>query len=45
LIYANDGKEIFHIHIATDFQNHKINIITAYKPTLDKWEKDFKTRK
>ena len=45
LIYAKDKGKIFHIQIAVDFLNNNIRIITAYKPTLDKWEKDYKTRR
>jgi len=45
LIYAEYEKQIIHIQIATDLKNDNIAIITIYKPTLDKWEKDFKTRR
>jgi hypothetical protein len=45
LIYSEYEGEIFHIQIATDMKNEKIIIVTAYKPSLDKWEKDFKTRR
>ncbi len=45
LIYAEYEGEVFHIHIATDMDNNNIRIVTAYKPTIDKWEKDFKTRR
>ena len=45
LIYSNYQKEILHILIATDFENENIRIITTYKPTLEKWEEDLKTRR
>jgi hypothetical protein len=45
LIYATYKRQIIHIHIATDRQNENIRMITAYKPTLDKWKEDFKTRR
>ena len=45
LIYAEHENQIIHIHIATDLKNDNITIITVYKPTLDKWKADFKTRK
>lgn len=45
LIYAEYEEQIIHIQIATDFENDHITIVTAYKPTLDKWEKNFKTRR
>ena len=45
LIYAQYEEQIFHIHIATDTENDSVTIITAYKPTLEKWENGFKTRR
>ncbi len=45
LIYAEYEGEIIHIQIATDIENDNIRIVTTYKPTLDKWESDFKTRR
>ena len=45
LIWAKYGKDIIHIHLATDFKNDAVTIITVYKPTLEKWEKGFKTRR
>ena len=45
LIYAEYGEQVFHIQIATDKENDNIRIVTTYKPTLDKWESDFKTRR
>jgi len=35
----------FHIVVYLDQQNQKGYIITAYEPTLDKFESDFKTRR
>lgn len=45
LIYAQDRNQIIHIHIATDTKNDSVTIVTSYRPTLDKWENDFKTRR
>lgn len=45
LIYALYMEQVVHIHIAIDIENDNIRIITTYKPTLDKWEEDFKTRR
>ena len=45
LIYTEHEKQIIHIQIATDLENDNITIVTTYRPTLDKWEKDFKTRR
>jgi hypothetical protein len=45
LIYAKHGGEVIHVQVATDLKNDRIRLITAYKPTLEKWENDFKTRR
>jgi len=45
LIYAEYECQIVHIQIATDLENDNITIVTAYKPNMDKWEKDFRTRR
>lgn len=45
LIYAKYQDRIFHIQIAVDIENNNIIIVTAYKPTKEKWGKDLKTRK
>lgn len=45
LVYAKGQGQIIHIHVATDIVNDNVTIITTYRPTLDKWEKDFKTRR
>jgi hypothetical protein len=45
LIYAEYENQIIHIHIAADLKNDNVTIITVYKPTLDKWEEDLKTRR
>jgi hypothetical protein len=45
LIWAQYEKAIMHIHIAADFENETAIIITAYKPTEEKWAKGFKQRR
>ena len=45
LVYAEHEGQIIHIQIAVDTKGDTITIVTTYKPTLDKWEKDFKTRR
>jgi hypothetical protein len=45
LVYAEYQGLIIHIQIATDIENDSVIIVTAYKPAMDKWEKDFKTRR
>jgi len=45
LVYAEYEKNAIHIQIAIDEVNNNIRIITAYKPSPDKWEEDLKRRK
>ena len=45
LIYAEYKGEIIHIQIAADFENNNVRIVTAYRPTLNIWEQDFKSRR
>lgn len=45
LVYTEYKGQVIHIQIATDLENNFITIINAYKPSRDKWEKDFKTRR
>lgn len=45
LIYTIYQGQIIHVQIATDLENKYVTIITAYKPSPDKWEKGFKTRR
>ena len=45
LIYTEYEGQIVHIQVATDKENDNIRVVTAYKPTLDKWENDLKTRR
>lgn len=45
LIYAKFEELIIHILIAVDIEGDSVTIVTAYKPTLDKWEADFKMRR
>ncbi|RPJ59566.1 MAG: DUF4258 domain-containing protein [Dehalococcoidia bacterium] len=45
LICAKHEHEIFHIQIAIDREDDNVRIITVYKPTMDKWQKGYKTRR
>jgi len=45
LVYTQKGNEIFHLFVTLDFQNELITIVTSYKPSLNRWERDYKTRK
>lgn len=45
LVYSSYQEKIFHILFACDVGNDHVRIITAYYPSLGKWEEDFKTRR
>ena len=45
LVWAKAGNDIIHIHVALDREETNVRIITAYRPTSDKWGVDFKRRK
>ena len=45
LIHAEYEEQSIHIQIATDLENEDITVVTVYRPSPDKWEKDFKTRR
>ena len=45
LVYTEYRGQIVHIQIAIDLESNCVTIVTAYKPSLDKWEKDFRTRR
>jgi hypothetical protein len=45
LVYTKYQGQIIHVQIAVDLENSFVTIVTAYKPSLDKWEKDYRTRR
>ena len=45
LVYAEYKGQIIHAQIATDLEDDNVTIVTVYKPSPDKWEKDYKTRR
>jgi hypothetical protein len=45
LIRAENEDQVFHTHIEVDRENDNVRIITAYRPTLDKWEEGFRKRR
>lgn len=45
LVYSEYNGEIFHIVFALDFEYNQVRIVTAYKPNIEEWEPDFKTRR
>ena len=45
LVYTEYHGESIHIHIAVDQAGDRAIIVTVYRPSRDKWEEDFKTRR
>ena len=45
LVYSEYKNVKFHIHIAVDYDDRSIVLVTAYIPSPDKWLKDLKTRR
>ena len=45
LVLARHRDDAFHILFATDVQYDNLRIITAYRPTLDEWHTDLRTRR
>lgn len=45
LLYSQHGGDIFHVLFAVDVEGDNIRVITAYRPSLEEWEADFKSRR
>jgi hypothetical protein len=45
LIRAEYRGEVFHVLFAVDMEQDTVRIITAYRPSPEEWEEDFKTRR
>jgi len=45
LVYSEYENVKFHMHIAIDYENKSIVIVTAYIPSREKWHEDLKTRR
>ena len=45
LVYSEYEGVKFHIHLAVDYNDKSIVLITDYKPSLGKWLVDLKTRR
>lgn len=45
LVYSQHGGDIFHILFAADVEGDNVRIVTAYRPSSEEWEADFKTRR
>lgn len=45
LIYCESQEGVAHIHIATDVAGDNVRIVTIYRPSVDEWMPDRKTRR
>lgn len=45
LVYSRYQNRIFHVLFAVDVEDDNVRIITAYYPSPQEWEEDFKTRR
>jgi hypothetical protein len=45
LILARDGHDAFHLLLAIDLSGDHVRVVTAYRPSRDKWEADLTTRR
>lgn len=45
LAYSTYENKVFHVLFAVDIEEDHVRVITAYYPSLDEWEGDFKTRR
>jgi len=45
LSYCESQEGVAHIHIATDVAGDNVRIVTVYRPSVDEWMPDWKTRR
>lgn len=45
LILAQHGGESFHVLFAVDVPGDNVRIVTAYRPNMDEWQSDLRTRR
>ena len=45
LVYSKYDETLFHILFAVDIKGDNVRIVTAYRPSKEEWEDDFKTRR
>ena len=42
---AHHGEEAFHVLFAVDVEGDNVRVVTSYRPDLDEWQPDLKTRR
>jgi hypothetical protein len=45
LVYSEYHGDVFHVLFATDVEGDNVRIVTAYRPSPEEWQEDFKTRR
>ena len=45
LVLARPSGEAFHVLFAVDVDEENVRIVTAYRPSLEEWEADLRTRR
>lgn len=45
LVLAKHEGDAFHILFATDVERDNVRVVTAYRPDLEEWKPDLKTRR
>ena len=45
LVWATSARGPFHVLFGVDVEGNNVRIVTAYRPNVDEWESDLKSRK
>ena len=45
LVLGTSPTDGFHVLFAADVEGNNVRIVTAYRPDLDEWESDLRTRR
>lgn len=45
LVLGGTAREAFHVLFAADVGGANVRVVTAYRPSLDEWEPDLRTRR
>jgi hypothetical protein len=45
LVYSYYQDKTFHILFAADIENENVRVVTAYYPSTEEWDDNFKTRR
>jgi len=45
LVLARYDMDVFHVLFATDVKGDNVRVVTAYRPSIEEWCEDMKTRR